>query len=142
MAFGRGHARALPRHDGAPVARAAVKGRAFLVVVSLFDGRRYGLLMITTIGYVAGSLSQASLNVNSAAGFFGPADKVRAGAARKVFSLTALSAARRRTPAAARLILAASTFEVFSGAQRACLALRRLDFSSSSRPRFPSGERR
>ena len=107
MAFGRGHARALPRHDGAPVARAAVKGRAFLVVVSLFDGRRYGLLMITTIGYVAGSLSQASLKVNSAAGFLGPADKVRAGAARngaapKLFSLKACRAARLKTPAAAR----------------------------------------
>ena len=82
-----------------------------MVVVSLFDGRRYGLLMITTIGYVAGSLSQASLNVNSAAGFFGPADKVRAGAARKVFSLTALSAARRRTPAAAMLMVATSASE-------------------------------
>ena len=60
--------------------------------------------MITTMGYVAGSDNQASLNVNSAAGFLGPVDKVRAGAARKVFSLKALSAARRRTPAAARLM--------------------------------------
>ena len=141
MAFGRGHARALPRHDGAPVARVSQRDVLFWSWLFITDAG-YGLEMITTIGYVAGSLSQASLNVNSAAGFFGPADKVRAGAARKVFSLTALSAARRRTPAAARLILAASTFEVLSGAQRACLALRRLDFSSSSRPRFPSGERR
>ena len=82
-----------------------------MVVVSLFDGRRYGLLMITTIGYVAGSLSQASLNVNSAAGFFGPADKVRAGAARngaapKLFSLKAFRAARLNTLDAAKLILA------------------------------------
>ena len=83
-----------------------------MVVVSLFDGRRYGLLMITTIGYVAGSLSQASLKVNSAAGFFGPVDKVRAGAARKVFRRTAFSAARRSTDAAARLMLAASKIEV------------------------------
>ncbi len=81
-----------------------------MVVVSLFDGRRYRLLMITTIGYVAGSLSQASLKVNSAAGFFGPADKVRAGAARnagaapKLFSLKAFRAARLRTPVAARLM--------------------------------------
>ena len=115
MAFGLGHARALPRHDGAPVARAAVKGRAFLVVVSLFDGRRYGLLMITTIGYVAGSLSQASLNVSSAAGFLGPVDKVRAGAARnagaapKLFSLKAFRAARLKTPAAAIDILPAGS---------------------------------
>ena len=71
----------------------------------------YGLLMITTIGYVAGSLSQASLKVNLAAGFLGPADKVRAGAARKVFSLTAFSAARRRTPAAAMLMVATSASE-------------------------------
>ena len=106
LAFGRGHARALPRHDGAPVARAAVKGRAFLVVVSLFDGRRYGLLMITTIGYVAGSLSQASLKVSSAAGFLGPAERVRTGA-RKLFSLKAFRAARLKTPAAAIDILPA-----------------------------------
>ena len=72
----------------------------------------YGLLMITTIGYVAGSLSHASLKVNSAAGFLGPADKVRAGAARKagaapkLFSLKAFRAARLNTPAAAKLILA------------------------------------
>ena len=84
-----------------------------MVVVSLFDGRRYGLLMITTIGYVAGSLSQASLKVNSAAGFLGPADKVRAGAARKVFRRTAFSAARLKTPAAAMLIVAASKSELF-----------------------------
>ena len=86
-----------------------------MVVVSLFDGRRYGLLMITTIGYVAGSLSQASLKVNSAAGFFGPADKVRAGAARngaapKLFSLKAFRAARLRTPAAAIDILPAGSW--------------------------------
>ncbi len=91
----------------------------------------YGLEMITTMGYVAGSLSQASLNVNSAAGFLGPADKVRAGAARKVFSLTAFSAARRRTPAAAMLMVAASMSEVAAAASGARF---RLDFSSSSRP--------
>ena len=65
----------------------------------------YGLEMITTIGYVAGSLSQASLKVSSAAGFLGPAERVRTGA-RKLFSLKAFRAARLRTPAAARLILA------------------------------------
>ena len=87
-----------------------------MVVVSLFDGRRYGLLMITTIGYVAGSLSQASLKVNSAAGFLGPVDKVRAGAARnagaapKLFSLKAFRAARLRTPAAAIDILPAGSW--------------------------------
>ena len=67
--------------------------------------------MITTIGYVAGSDNQASLNVNSAAGFLGPADKVRAGAApgaaRKLFSLKAFRAARLKTPAAAIDILPA-----------------------------------
>ena len=79
--------------------------------------------MITTIGYVAGSLNQASLKVNSAAGFLGPADKVRAGgAARKLFSLKAFRAARRRTPVAARDIvlrapgLVAGKFEVFESA--------------------------
>ena len=71
----------------------------------------YGLEMITTIGYVAGSLSQASLKVSSAAGFLGPAERVRTGAARKVFSLTAFSAARRRTPAAAMLMVATSASE-------------------------------
>ena len=50
LAFGRGHARALPRHDGAPVARAAVKGRAFLVVVRCLMDAGYVLLIITTIG--------------------------------------------------------------------------------------------
>ena len=79
-----------------------------MVVVSLFDGRRYGLLMITTIGYVAGSDNQASLKVNSAAGFLGPVDKVRAGGARKLFSLKAFRAARLKTPAAARLMAAES----------------------------------
>ena len=73
-----------------------------MVVVSLFDGRRYGLLMITTIGYVAGSLSQASLKVSSAAGFFGAVARGRA--AWKEFSLKVLSAARRSTDAAARLM--------------------------------------
>ena len=68
--------------------------------------------MITTIGYVAGSDNQASLKVNSAAGFLGPADKVRAGAARngaapKLFSLKAFRAARLKTPAAAIDILPA-----------------------------------
>ena len=67
----------------------------------------YGLEMITTIGYVAGSDNQASLKVNSAAGFLGPVDKVRAGAARKEFSLKAFRAARLKTPAAARDILSA-----------------------------------
>ena len=75
----------------------------------------YGLLMITTMGYVAGSDNQASLNVNSAAGFLGPADKVRAGAARKagaapkLFSLKAFRAARLKTPAAAIDILPAGS---------------------------------
>ena len=72
----------------------------------------YGLEMITTIGYVAGSLSQASLKVSSAAGFLGPVDNVRAGAARngaapKLFSLKAFRAARLKTPAAAIDILPA-----------------------------------
>ena len=66
----------------------------------------YGLEMITTIGYVAGSLSQASLNVSSAAGFLGAVARVRAGAW-KLFSLKALRAARLKTPAAARDILSA-----------------------------------
>ena len=71
------------------------------------------LLIMTTIGYVAGSDNQASLKVNSAAGFLGPVDKVRAGAklfsgaAPKLFSLKAFRAARLKTPAAAMLILAA-----------------------------------
>ena len=65
----------------------------------------YGLEMITTIGYVAGSLSQASLKVSSAAGFLGPVERVRAGA-RKLFSLKLLRAARLNTLAAAKLILA------------------------------------
>ena len=68
----------------------------------------YGLEMITTMGYVAGSLSQASLNVSSAAGFLGPVDKGRAGKVRagaKLFSLKAFRAARLKTPAAAMLIL-------------------------------------
>ena len=69
----------------------------------------YGLEMITTMGYVAGSLSQASLNVNSAAGFLGPVDKVRAGGARKLFSLKAFRAARLKTPAAAIDILPAGS---------------------------------
>ena len=89
--------------------------------------------MITTIGYVAGSLSQASLKVSSAAGFLGPADKVRAGAARKVFSLKAFRAARLKTPAAAMLILAASTFEVFLRRKTGALALRRLDFTAQAK---------
>ena len=67
----------------------------------------YGLEMITTIGYVAGSLSQASLNVSSAAGFLGAVARVRAGA-RKLFSLKAFRAARLKTPAAARLMAAES----------------------------------
>ena len=76
----------------------------------------YGLLMITTMGYVAGSDNQASLKVNSAAGFLGPADKVRAGAARKagaapkLFSLKAFRAARLKTPAAAIDILPAGSW--------------------------------
>ena len=83
-----------------------------MVVVSLFDGRRYGLLIITTMGYVAGSDNQASLKVSSAAGFLGPADRVRAGGARngaapKLFSLKAFRAARLKTPAAAIDILPA-----------------------------------
>ena len=75
----------------------------------------YGLEMITTMGYVAGSDNQASLNVNSAAGFLGPVDKVRAGAARnagaapKLFSLKAFRAARLKTPAAAIDILPAGS---------------------------------
>ena len=64
----------------------------------------YRLLMITTIGYVAGSDNQASLNVSSAAGFLGAVARVRAGA-RKLFRRTALSAARLSTDAAAKLIL-------------------------------------
>ena len=79
-----------------------------MVVVSLFDGRRYGLLMITTMGYVAGSDNQASLNVNSAAGFLGAVARVLAGGARKLFSLKAFRAARLKTPAAAMLMVAAS----------------------------------
>ena len=86
----------------------------------------YGLEMITTMGYVAGSLSQASLNVSSAAGFFGAVARVRAGA-RTVFSLKTFRAARRRTALAARLILpglAASKFEVLlrwhNGRAEAC----------------------
>ena len=63
--------------------------------------------MITTIGYVAGSDNQASLNVNSAAGFLGAVAKVRAGGARKLFSLKAFRAARRRTALAAKLMAAA-----------------------------------
>ena len=69
----------------------------------------YGLEMITTIGYVAGSLSQASLKVSSAAGFLGPAERVRTGA-RKLFSLKAFRAARLRTPAAAIDILPAGSW--------------------------------
>ena len=65
--------------------------------------------MITTIGYVAGSDNQASLKVSSAAGFLGAVAKVRAGGARKLFSLKAFRAARLRTPAAARLILPAGS---------------------------------
>ena len=67
--------------------------------------------MITTIGYVAGSDNQASLKVNSAAGFLGAVARVlcgAAGAARKLFSLKAFRAARLRAPAAAMLILANS----------------------------------
>ena len=63
--------------------------------------------MITTIGYVAGSDNQASLKVSSAAGFLGAVAKVRAGGARKLFSLKAFRAARRRTALAARLIVSA-----------------------------------
>jgi len=66
----------------------------------------YGLLMITTIGYVAGSDNQASLNVSSAAGFLGAVARVRAGGARKLFSLKAFRAARLNTLDAAKLILA------------------------------------
>ena len=79
-----------------------------MVVVLLITDAGYGLLMITTIGYVAGSLSQASLNVSSAAGFLGPVDKVRAGA--KLFSLKAFRAARLKTPAAAIDILSAGSW--------------------------------
>ena len=73
--------------------------------------------MITTIGYVAGSDNQASLNVSSAAGFLGAVARVLAGGARKLFSLKAFRAARLKTPAAAKLMaaacgLAASEFEV------------------------------
>ena len=71
----------------------------------------YGLEMITTIGYVAGSDNQASLKVNSAAGFLGAVARVlcgAAGAARKLFSLKAFRAARLKTPAAAMLMVAAS----------------------------------
>ena len=59
---------------------------------------------MTTIGYVAGSLSQASLKVSSAAGFLGAVARVLCGAARKLFSLKAFRAARLRTPVAARLM--------------------------------------
>ncbi len=73
----------------------------------------YGLEMITTMGYVAGSLSQASLKVSSAAGFLWAVARARAGrAAWKVFRRTAFSAARRRTPAAAMLMVVASMSEV------------------------------
>ena len=81
----------------------------------------YRLLMITTIGYVAGSDNQASLKVSSAAGFLGAVARVLCGAARKLFSLKAFRAARRRTALAAKLMaaafglacgLAASEFEV------------------------------
>ena len=63
--------------------------------------------MITTIGYVAGSDNQASLKVNSAAGFLGAVARVLAGGARKLFSLKAFRAARRRTALAAKLMAAA-----------------------------------
>ena len=85
---------------------------------------------MTTIGYVAGSLSQASLKVSSAAGFFGAVARLRAGA--KVLRRTAFSAARRSTDAAASDILRTRGLasRCFSAAQRARGALRRLDFSS------------
>ena len=76
---------------------------------------------MTTMGYVAGSDNQASLNVSSAAGFLGAVARVLAGGARKLFSLKAFRAARRRTALAAKLMaaacglaggLAASEFEV------------------------------
>ena len=78
------------------------------MVVVVHYGRRYGLEIITTIGYVAGSLSQASLKVSSAAGFLGAVARVLAGGARKLFSLKAFRAARLKTPAAARLIVSAA----------------------------------
>ncbi len=62
---------------------------------------------MTTMGYVAGSDNQASLNVNSAAGFLGAVARVLAGGARKLFSLKAFRAARRRTALAAKLMAAA-----------------------------------
>ena len=68
----------------------------------------YGLEIITTIGYVAGSDNQASLKVSSAAGFFGAVARVLCGAARKLFSLKAFRAARLKTPAAARDIVSAA----------------------------------
>ena len=99
--------------------------------------------MITTMGYVAGSDNQASLNVNSAAGFLGAVARARAGrAAWKEFSLKALRAARLKTPAAARDILSAGSwlvagkfevFEVAAGRAEACGAVRSRNFSSSSR---------
>ena len=70
----------------------------------------YGLEMITTIGYVAGSDNQASLKVSSAAGFLGAVARVLAGGARKLFSLKAFRAARLKTPAAARDILSAGSW--------------------------------
>ena len=79
-----------------------------MVVVFCLMDAGYGLEMITTIGYVAGSDNQASLNVNSAAGFLGAVARARAGrAAWKLFSLKAFRAARLKTPAAARLMLSA-----------------------------------
>jgi hypothetical protein len=62
---------------------------------------------MTTMGYVAGSDNQASLNVSSAAGFLGAVARVLAGGARKLFSLKAFRAARRRTALAAKLMAAA-----------------------------------
>ena len=104
----------------------------------------YGLEMITTIGYVAGSDNQASLKVNSAAGFLGAvarvlcgAARVLCGAARKLFSLKAFRAARLKTPAARRLIVSAVvgwqrvSSRCFSGGTTLRLAVRRHDTAAS-----------
>ena len=86
----------------------------------------YGLEMITTMGYVAGSDNQASLKVSSAAGFLGAVARARAGrAAWKLFSLKAFRAARRRTALAAKLMAAAFGLACGLAASKSEVLLRR-----------------
>ena len=50
LAFGRGRARALPRHDGAPVARVSQRDVLFWSWFRCLTDAGYRLEMITTMG--------------------------------------------------------------------------------------------